>query len=213
MCRNDHRSEPTVYAMFHAAAAVVLTLLSTGSLPAHQSPSRQSESRSTHDRRRADLEASRRALLILEKGVRRSVEKPTEQRLAYQQIKEDFELLQVVNYQLYVAAGSDSALDYRQIRKDLTEVRKRASRLKTNLMLPEPEKGEKQKKNEVGLTAEELRSAITALHALVRSFVTNPIFQTPGVVDAQQSAKARADLEEVIKLSEQIRRSAEALSK
>ena len=63
------------------------------------------------------------------------------------------------------------------------------------------------------VSSEELTSAAASLNALVNSFVWNPVFQRPGVIDLELSAKASRDLEGIIRLSEQIRRSAEGLGK
>jgi hypothetical protein len=47
----------------------------------------------------------------------------------------------------------------------------------------------------------------------VKSFVWNPVFQQSGIIDVQNSAKARRDLEGILKLSEQIRKFADAVGK
>ena len=211
MCRFTRRVESAVYPVLYLAATFTLVLLSPGVLRAQTQSA--SSAQATHDARRAEIEARRRALWMLEKKAHRPEERRAEERLAYQQIKADFEMMQVTNYLLSDAVGSGSALDYSRISKEAAEVKKRASRLKANLSLPAPDKDEKEKKVDEGLTAEKLETAAADLNSLVQSFVSNPIFQQPNVVDMQQSAKAKRDLEGIIKLSEQIRKSAEALSK
>ena len=47
------------------------------------------------------------------------------------------------------------------------------------------------------------------LGTLVYSFIDNPFFKEISVVDAQLTVKARRDLEDIITLSEQIRKSGE----
>jgi hypothetical protein len=47
----------------------------------------------------------------------------------------------------------------------------------------------------------------------VNSFVWNPVFQRPGVIDLELSSKASHDLEQIIRLSERIRRGAADLGK
>jgi hypothetical protein len=200
------------FAILYTAAAVTLTLLSLGALPPQQIYA-QSQTQSSRELSKADIQARQRALWGLERMKWRLSERPTEPRLAYQQIKEDHEQLQVLTYHLSEAAGAGPTLDYKQIRKDAAEVKKHATRLKINLSLPEPGKSEKPKQNGEGFSTEELKSAIEALNALVKSFVWNPIFQQPNVVDVEHLARARRDLEGIIRLSEQIQKRAEALSK
>jgi hypothetical protein len=163
---------------------------------------------------RIDLQARQRALWDLERMKGKLSRRPKEPGLAYEQIRVDFEQLQIANYNLSVETGP--VLDYEKIRKETAEVKKRAARLKTNLLLPEPEKPEKDEKpkdSDQAFTAVELKTAINDLDTLVKSFVFNPIFQQPGVVDVANSVKARRDLERVIRLSKNIHKSAEALSK
>jgi hypothetical protein len=163
------------------------------------------------DTSRIDLQARQRALWDLDKMKGRLSRRPKEPGLAYDQIRVDFEQLQIANYNL--SEGIGSVLNYEQIRKEAAEVKKRAARLKTNLLLPEPEKDEKPKDSDEEFAAGALKAAINDLDTLVKSFVFNPIFQQPGVVDVANSVKARQDLERVIRLSKNIHRSAEALSK
>ncbi|HEV2764845.1 MAG TPA: hypothetical protein VGV38_17825, partial [Pyrinomonadaceae bacterium] len=58
---------------------------------------------------------------------------------------------------------------------------------------------------------EGLKPAVAALDALVNSFVWNPVFRQPDVVDLEQSSKAGRELAEIIALSERIRKCVEGL--
>lgn len=212
MCRYNRRVKSVMYAILYTAAAATLIFLSASALRAQgtqPTPSPQA----IRDARRSEMEARQRALWMLEKEAHRPEERPAEERLAYQQIKTDFEMMQVTNFLLSDAVGLGSAPDYSRISKEAAEVKKRASRLKTNLSLPAPDKEEKEKKIDESLPAEKLKTATADLNSLVQSFVSNPVFQQPNVVNTQHSAKAKRDLEGIIRLSEQIRKSAEALSK
>ena len=196
MSHYKRRVGPAAYSVVHVAAVIALICLSPRALHKHA----QSQT----------LEAREREL----RSLRIRKERPREPRLDYQQVKEDVEHLQVMNRHLSEAVGAGGpALDYRQIRKNATEVRKRAARLKINLLPPEPEEGEKPKEGTDGFTTADLKSAVDALDALVKSFVGNPISQRPVVLDMEASAGARRDLEGIIRLSEEIRRRAGALGK
>ncbi|HYG81655.1 MAG TPA: hypothetical protein VD861_14765 [Pyrinomonadaceae bacterium] len=210
MRRSDRRTESTLAAILRAAA-VAVPLLFAPAVARAQEPSTQA----LRDARRNELEARQRALRSLEnlnkKGNRAQATQA--QQHAFQQFKEDFETLQYANFSLLDALAAGPNPDYGRVKKQAGEIKKRASSIKTSLVLPEPEKDEKQKKREAAADKEALKADVVALDAAVQSFVTSPIFQELGVLDANNSVKARGDLETIIRLSEQIRRSAESLGK
>lgn len=154
-----------------------------------------------------------RSLRDLEKLLYSPPPRPRRIRPSYKEVAEDFKQLQLRNYNLSQAAGGGAQLDYARIRAEAAEVKKRASRLKTSLLLPEPNGDRKVVGGEEIASTQGLTSAAAFLNTLVNSFVWNPVFQRPGVVDLELSAKASRDLEGILRLSEQIRRSAEDLSK
>ena len=128
-------------------------------------------------------------------------------------IKEDFARLQIVNNEMMRRIFEDQVLDYRHISESITEIRKRASRLRENLMLPVPENGEKSLKLSDAHTTAQVKDSLLMLDNLIMSFVRNPLFQQPGVVDAKHSAKAGSDLKTIIEFSGGIRKEIEWLSK
>ncbi len=128
------------------------------------------------------------------------------------QVKQDFEHIQVARNGI-VRAASGSALDFKFI-SDLTgEIKKRASRLESNLALPDPEGDDKSQKNGGELNEVQIRGALLKLCNRIESFVKSPLFETPGVIDVQHSAKASGDLNSILELSGSIRKSAERLNK
>ncbi|HEX8634209.1 MAG TPA: hypothetical protein VF703_08675 [Pyrinomonadaceae bacterium] len=172
------------------------------------------QAQGARESRRLEMETRQRDLWNLERANRRPPDRARDARPAYQQVKEDFEQLQLSSYNLSGAAGAAApTLDYTRIQAESAEIRKRAARLMTTLRLPEPEKEQKQKKGGREFATADLLPVIAALEGLVKSFVWNPVFQQSGVVDVQNSARARRDLEDIIKLSEQIRKAAEAAGK
>lgn len=167
----------------------------------------------SRDERRAEIESRQRALWNLDKLKRSRPGSRTKQNPIRQMLEEDFEKLQLSNYHLSGKVDSTSLLDYQEIRDDAAEIRKRAARLKTNLQLPNPEKAQKGKKDDALLTAEQLKPAIISLDTLINSFVWNPVFRKPDIVDVENSMKAGIELESILRMSEQIRRCAEVLTK
>jgi hypothetical protein len=109
-------------------------------------------------------------------------------------------------------SSSTQPLDYGSILGSATEVKKRSTRLRTNLALPKAEIKEKVpdfKEAEQG----ELLPALTSLNQLLESFLHNPIFSDAGEIDMQLAAKARHDLDSIVVLSEKVRKNAEKRSK
>jgi len=57
----------------------------------------------------------------------------------------------------------------------------------------------------------QLKDPLVMLCKRIESFIANPVIKTPGTIDAQQLARARRDLEDVIELSDSINKSARRL--
>jgi hypothetical protein len=168
----------------------------------------QESSQSSRDARRAEIESRQRALWTLEKEAHKNRNKArtaATNNPAFQQFKEDFEGMQLANYALADLVVTAEPFDYREIGKQASEVKKRAARIRTTLVLPEAEKQEKPDEKPA------LKDAVTKLGSLVQQFISNPMFQELTVLDATHTVKARRDLDEIVRLSDHIRKTAEAL--
>lgn len=142
-----------------------------------------------------------------------AVEDPS-QRVIYEQVSEDFHRLQLVNNEMMQAtfpAKSAYTPDSNYISKSTDEMHKRAKRLLTNLRLPETELKEQKPANEDIANANQLKSALLALDSLVMSFIGNPTFKHPNVVDVVESVRAKRDLLGIIELSRRIKQHSEKL--
>ena len=127
----------------------------------------------------------------------------------FPQIKQDFERIQIVNGEVLQAGG---APDYGRLSEAAEEVRKRAARLKSNLFAPESEKKPKGESGEEEVQAD-LKSLLSTLDGALARFVNSPIFQNIKVVNPQDSAKAKHDLDEVIRLSTRVVKEADKMKK
>jgi len=58
-----------------------------------------------------------------------------------------------------------------------------------------------------------LKPLLEALDRQIIEFVNNPIFKAVNVINPQLSSKARRSLDEIIELSEQVKKSSEKLRK
>lgn len=128
------------------------------------------------------------------------------------QIREDFLQIQVIDRKLTQATAGGNTLDLRLVARSVSEIRKRSRRLKENLALPRPEAPPVERPGtEVAATSERLGIAISDLSKLIDEFVSNPMFEQSKLVDARLSDKAQQDIEAIIELSSQIKRSSEKL--
>jgi hypothetical protein len=215
---HHHEKRAVSIVVFNAALLVFASFIAhpaAAQQPTRSDPMAAAERERQRQLRRLDQMETGIRITSLERDSRRPAEE--ERPLAAEmQLKNDFERLQSVNNQMMVMVFANHVLDYKLISEAITEIRKRAARLKSNLPLPPAEKDEQGGQPVKGLddiNQEEVKPALRTLDDLIQSFVTNPVFQQPQVVDIQRSSKARRDLEAIIKLSEKIRKSADKLLK
>jgi len=195
-----------------AAAALLVTAFA---LAAHgQQGGINAAERASRERmsREAAESEEREMMLALTERYHRSGDQ-RDPRLAFAQIREDFIRLQVVNNDLAKAVAGAAQLDLKLVAKSASEIRKRAERLKDNLALPEADEGDKQPAPAAPADPEQLKTALSLLDGMVLKFAQ--YLHTKGVrrFDAQTSAKARRDLEEIIALSGRVKKSCERLEK
>jgi hypothetical protein len=119
------------------------------------------------------------------------------------QIKEDLEAVQSAYNKIVLSMQSGGALRRDFVVETAGNIKKHTERLAENLLLPEPKKDEKPE-----LAAENFDSHRKSLIALCRhifNFITNPIFDSAKVLDLEQAAKARRELDIIVHLSGKIK--------
>lgn len=213
-----HCHEKRAVTLFFSALVLAFTSFLAAPLSAQQpgkgDVSLAERNRARQIRRNDQIETS----LMIE-ALRTESRRPVEddrQRLAYLQIKQDFEHLQIVNNQMMLMTLVNDVFDYKNISEASAEIRKRALRLNSNLPLPELEKDEQKEQafeSAKELDRAQMKKVLQALDELVMRFVTNPVFQQPEIVDVPQSSMAQRDLKAIIKLSEKIKKQADKLMK
>jgi hypothetical protein len=124
----------------------------------------------------------------------------------FPEIKEDFEEIQKINANVLKLTTDKTAVNYSAVLKSVTEIKRRAVRLRSNLFSPEPEENN-ETKNEPQNTAEtqDVKILFAALDKSIDSFVHSSIFKNINLVNSDDSLKAQKDLEEVIRISTAIR--------
>lgn len=134
-------------------------------------------------------------------------------RSLFPQINDDFQRMQVIHNEIVRMFQSDKGLDYGRL-ADLTgDMKKRGTRLRENLALPQGEQPNAQTKHTDAIDDQQVRKDIGALHDLVVSFVGSPLFKNLGVVDAKVIDQASDNLNHIIDLSEAIKKAAKLLDK
>jgi hypothetical protein len=131
-------------------------------------------------------------------------------QLILAEINEDFSRLRVLSDEIKLAIKSSGAQDYQHIEDSSVELKKRATRLRADIVFPPPPKDEKRQKPDPG---DEFLPLLTAMDRLLTSFLTNPIFSDTGNLDIQLANKARYDLDDIIKLSDKLKKSADKMQK
>jgi hypothetical protein len=89
----------------------------------------------------------------------------------------------------------------KEISSSLEEIKKVAQRLRTNLPIPRLETDKDLTSDAVTLSPGLLR-----LDKAVMSFVENPLFSQPRVYDSEMATRAGKDLNEIVRLSEFLRK-------
>ena len=117
-----------------------------------------------------------------------------------EQVRHDFEGLQNGHNKIVLAMSAGGRLDDDAVAGAVAEVRKCAARLRQNLSLPRP--GEERGREDGGAEAAPVKETLLALRKHIYSFVTNPVFESPGVLNVEQAGKAARDLERILALSE-----------
>jgi hypothetical protein len=136
-----------------------------------------------------------------------------EKRIAIVQIAEDFQQIQILNNKMMGATMKAATPDYGNIASSTAEIKKRASRIRSNLELPKADSDAAKTKQEYKPIVDEaaMKAALLALDKSIMSFVENQLFQNPNLIDLKQATKASSDLETIIESSRLISKDAERL--
>ena len=126
-----------------------------------------------------------------------------------EQTEEDFTRILTLHNEIARALSSKKDLDYHIVSEAMIEIKKRATRVQSNLGLglASDEAPIKEKSDP------EIKDSLIKLCKEIRSFVTNPIIESPNTVDADDLTRARRDLESLIQLSALIKKDADHLNK
>lgn len=128
----------------------------------------------------------------------------------FPEIKKDFSTLQTANNDLMRSVFVNNVINYGAIADTLSEIRKRALRLKQNMALPKLSEPPSINQTEIR-NDQQLKVSLLTLDRSVMSFVKNPIFQSPQVVDQTSAMNATQDLEGIIQIANIVKKQVERL--
>jgi len=134
-------------------------------------------------------------------------------RNLFPQINEDFQRIQVIHNEIVRMLQPDKSLNYDRLAELTDDMKKRSARLRENLSLPEPQKTEAKPAHAEEIDESHMKKNIVALHDLVVDFVANPIFKNLGVVDAKTIDDATQNLNNIIAISDEIKRETKIVGK
>jgi hypothetical protein len=120
----------------------------------------------------------------------------------FPEIKEDFEQLQKINSEVFKLTSVETPINYVTVFKFVSEINRRAIRLKLNLFSAEPKAKNKQ---QIVDESQDIKILLINLNKFIKSFVHSSIFQNIKVVNPEDSFKAQKDLENVINVSNTIK--------
>ena len=163
---------------------------------------------SAQGNRQRDLSKREEQIYALERDARR----PRDPKDVLVEVNEDLSRLKALNEGIAANTGDNASLNYKQIVDSSVEIKKRATRLKSSLALP-AEEGEEKSAGFKDAEKSQLQPVLSTLHSLIDGFLRNPIFSDSGPLDMRLAAKARRDLEDIIVLSEKLRKNAEKRAK
>jgi len=145
----------------------------------------------------------------LEAGAGRTDERSV--KAAAEQLSQDFKRIQIIRNDIAHALKVEGVLDYKRVSGQAAEVRKRALRMQTYLALRDKEEEGKERADQAEYDEEGMKSALVNLCKRIDSFVANPRFTSPDVMNVGATAKAGRDLQEIIALSGAVHSSAEKM--
>jgi hypothetical protein len=158
------------------------------------------------------IESNRKELdnLLLRKPILTSEDNAARQAVL-KQINEDFKALQLLNNKLMTSISGPDQIDYKSLSKLISEIGSKASRLKSNMVLPKAETDRKKAAAEIS-NASVFKAELAAFDKVIVSFVTNPIFQKPDVLEVELAKQASRDLVSIIEQSARLKKAATKLA-
>ena len=128
------------------------------------------------------------------------------------QVDQDFKRILALHNQLIRVINSDAPIDYHFISDASAEINKRSTRLQSVLWLRQTDEEKPDSAKSISDNSK-IKYSVIKLCTYIKDFVTNPIIETPGTIDAKYLARAKSDLASVVNLSGLIRKQVDQIPK
>lgn len=128
------------------------------------------------------------------------------------QVDQDFKRILTLHNQLIRTINSDAPVDFHFISDASAEINKRSTRLQSVLWLRQTDEEKPASAKSIS-DSSKIKYSVIKLCTYIKEFVTNPIIETPGTVDAKYLARAKSDLASVVNLSGLIRKQVDQIPK
>ncbi|HEY6244985.1 MAG TPA: hypothetical protein VIX17_13620 [Pyrinomonadaceae bacterium] len=192
-------------ASFVLGSILILTLFAVSA--SAQQPAQPTDT--TNPDRIQAQEQSRREMNLRNLGAQAEMSKdPRRVQQVAAEIEQDFQSLLTMHNGLARLLIDKKPLDYRFVSDTAAEIRKHATHLRKILALTLSEE-ELKKQNNTDFEDAQIRDGVATLCYHIKAFVTNPVIENSGIVDAEQLAKARRSLQAVIDFSGSVKKSAD----
>jgi hypothetical protein len=188
-----------------ACAALCLVAVTEGAALAQRARELGAARRQDHMNRQAAEHARDNQNRDLDPAAAEAEERKRVQAAAAQ-VRQDFESLQAGYNRIVLALSPKRAADAADsLAAAVAEVNKCATRLRHNLALPRLKDGEDDKPRPAPGAAE-TGDPLASLGRHLYSFLTNPLFEAPNVLDVGKAARAARDLDRIVELSDGLKR-------
>jgi hypothetical protein len=124
------------------------------------------------------------------------------------QTEEDFNRILTLHNEFARLLTASKPIEYTFISDASAEIKKRATRLQSNLNLHQLPADTPVVEKTEDYDDTQLMDALFRMCKQIKSFVTNPVIANPNTIDAEQLTNARRDLETLIQLSGHIKKEA-----
>ena len=198
--------------LFFAAILVIVSIPSSAAVAQDHGPPAGGSDRNLRDSS-SDVKGRSNEIERVTRDAKKPESRPPENPPApnFEQIKEDFERIQIINGDVLQAPVPSGGHDYERISESASELNNRATRLRSNLFPPQQTKESKEKQPQA--EEQDLKSLLSSLDDSINSFAHSPMFQNTKVVTPEDSATAQKNLDAVVKISARIRNEADRRKK
>ena len=197
---------------FKPAITILGLLLLAANVQAQRTPDVPGPVRQLEQTRPASIEERQMKMMEMERAAKEP-RSEAEQKLALAQIAQDYREIQIINNKMMSNSMPAAEPNFLTIARTLEEIRKRAARLRGNLRLAESKEKAEAEKYKPAQNTKEFKTHLLALDDSIMRLIKNPIFKEPDVVNVDEAARARGELEFIMVTSQLIRKDADRLHK